>query len=138
MFLCELRPILGDRKQSFLPPLAARTAVRRIGSAADPVSVYFFRELLRLFAHAATGEEVDLIVGALTLVDLTLVGSLIVMVMLSGYENFVSKLDIGDVQKSWHGLASSMQDHSKLKLRRDNGLLVHPSTYLHERKRGCK
>src|SRR5262249_61108609 len=54
-------------------------------------SVYFFRELLRLFAHAATGEEVDLILGALTLVDLTLVGSLIVMVMLSGYENFVSK-----------------------------------------------
>jgi Uncharacterized protein family, UPF0114 len=38
-------------------------------------SVYFFRELLRLFAHAATGEEVDLILGALTLVDLTLVGS---------------------------------------------------------------
>jgi uncharacterized protein (TIGR00645 family) len=46
-----------------------------------------------------------LVLGALTLVDLTLVGSLIVMVMLSGYENFVSKLDIGDVQKSlaWLG-----------------------------------
>jgi len=41
----------------------------------------------------------------LTLVDLTLVGSLIVMVMLSVYENFVWKLDIGDVQKSlaWLG-----------------------------------
>jgi uncharacterized protein (TIGR00645 family) len=68
-------------------------------------SVYFFRELLHLFAGAATGQEVDLVLGALTLVDLTLVGSLIVMVMLSGYENFVSKLDIGDVQKSlaWLG-----------------------------------
>ena len=68
-------------------------------------SVYFFRELLHLFANALTGEEVDLVLGALTLVDLTLVGSLIVMVMLSGYENFVSKLDIGDVQKSlaWLG-----------------------------------
>jgi len=68
-------------------------------------SVYFFRELLHLFAGALTGEEVDLVLGALTLVDLTLVGSLIVMVMLSGYENFVSKLDIGDVQKSlaWLG-----------------------------------
>ena len=46
-----------------------------------------------------------MILGALTLVDLTLVGSLIVMVMLSGYENFVSKLDVGDVQKSlaWLG-----------------------------------
>src|SRR5262245_54884307 len=68
-------------------------------------SVYFFRELLHLFAEAGRGEEVDLVLGALTLVDLTLVGSLIVMVMLSGYENFVSKLDIGDVQKSlaWLG-----------------------------------
>ena len=68
-------------------------------------SVYFFRELSHLFAGALTGEEVDLVLGALTLVDLTLVGSLIVMVMLSGYENFVSKLDIGDVQKSlaWLG-----------------------------------
>jgi uncharacterized protein (TIGR00645 family) len=68
-------------------------------------SVYFFRELLHLFAKAGTGAEVDLVLGALTLVDLTLVGSLIVMVMLSGYENFVSKLDIGDAQKSlaWLG-----------------------------------
>jgi uncharacterized protein (TIGR00645 family) len=68
-------------------------------------SVYFFRELLHLFAEAGTGAEVDLVLGALTLVDLTLVGSLIVMVMLSGYENFVSKLDIGDAQKSlaWLG-----------------------------------
>ena len=68
-------------------------------------SVYPFRELFHLFTGAATGEEVDLVLGALTLVDLTLVGSLIVMVMLSGYENFVSKLDVGDVQKSlaWLG-----------------------------------
>ena len=68
-------------------------------------SVNFFRELIHLFAKAGTSAEVDLVLGALTLVDLTLVGSLIVMVMLSGYENFVSKLDIGDAQKSlaWLG-----------------------------------
>lgn len=68
-------------------------------------SIYFFRELVHLFIEAGTGAEVDLVLGALTLVDLTLVASLIVMVMLSGYENFVSKLDIGDVQKSlaWLG-----------------------------------
>ena len=55
------------------------------------ILVYFFRELLHLFAGAATGEEVDLILGALTLVDLTLVGSLIVMVML------------GENQFAWQG-----------------------------------
>src|SRR5690606_32738674 len=72
-------------------------------------SVYFFRELGHLFAKAGTGAEVDLILGALTLVDLTLVGSLIVMVMLSGYENFVSRLDIGSAQRSlaWLGKLDS-------------------------------
>jgi uncharacterized protein (TIGR00645 family) len=41
----------------------------------------------------------------LTLIDLALVGGLIVMVMFSGYENFVSKLDIdeGDEKLSWLG-----------------------------------
>ncbi|HEX7966681.1 MAG TPA: TIGR00645 family protein, partial [Stellaceae bacterium] len=37
--------------------------------------------------------EEDIVIGALTLVDLALVASLIVMVMLSGYENFVSRID---------------------------------------------
>ena len=42
---------------------------------------------------------------ALTLIDMTLVASLIVMVMLSGYENFVSKLDLEGAEKSlaWLG-----------------------------------
>lgn len=68
-------------------------------------SVHFYRELLHLFVEAGTDAEVDLVLGALTLVDLVLVGSLIVMVMLSGYENFISKLDIGGAQRSlaWLG-----------------------------------
>ncbi|MGH6989380.1 MAG: YqhA family protein [Stellaceae bacterium] len=37
-----------------------------------------------------TGRDTDLIVATLTLVDLTLVAGLVVMGMLSGYENFVS------------------------------------------------
>ena len=32
----------------------------------------------------------------LSLIDIALVGGLIVMVMFSGYENFVSRLDVGD------------------------------------------
>ena len=65
----------------------------------------FFRELIHIFEVAPTLLEVDLILMALTLIDLTLVASLIVMVMLSGYENFVSKLDIGETEKSlaWLG-----------------------------------
>ena len=65
----------------------------------------FFRELIHIFEVAPTLLEVDLILMALTLIDLTPVASLVVMVMLSGYENFVSKLDIGETEKSlaWLG-----------------------------------
>ena len=68
-------------------------------------AIQFFRELIHLFETAATVLEVDLILIALTLIDLTLVASLIVMVMLSGYENFVSKLDLEGAEKSlaWLG-----------------------------------
>ena len=40
--------------------------------------------------------ESDLILVLLSLVDMTLVGGLLVMVMFSGYENFVSQLDISE------------------------------------------
>ena len=67
--------------------------------------VHFARELVHMFEIAATIGEVDLILAALSLIDLTLVASLVVMVMLSGYENFVSKLDVGDTEHSlaWLG-----------------------------------
>ncbi len=67
--------------------------------------VQFFRELLHIVQQAPTLLEVDLILMSLTLIDLTLVASLIVMVMLSGYENFVSKLDLEGAEKSiaWLG-----------------------------------
>ncbi|HEX4110995.1 MAG TPA: TIGR00645 family protein [Stellaceae bacterium] len=74
-------------------------------------SVQLVRELIALAGHAlwGSGRDVDLIVATLTLVDLTLVAGLVVMVMLSGYENFVSKLDIGEAQQSvaWLGKLDS-------------------------------
>lgn len=68
-------------------------------------AIQFFRELIHIFESAMTIAEVDLILAALTLIDLTLVASLIIMVMLSGYENFVSKLDLEDTEHSlaWLG-----------------------------------
>ena len=68
-------------------------------------AVQFFRELVHLFESATTILEVDLILLALTLIDPTLVASLVVMVMLSGYENFVSKLDLEGTEKTlaWLG-----------------------------------
>jgi uncharacterized protein (TIGR00645 family) len=74
-------------------------------------SVQLVRELIALAGTAlsGSGRDVDLIAATLTLVDLTLIAGLVVMVMLSGYENFVSKMDIADAQKSvaWLGKLDS-------------------------------
>lgn len=69
------------------------------------LGVKFFIEVFHLFSILFTIKEVDLILITLTLIDLALVGGLIVMVMFSGYENFVSKLDIDDNDEklSWLG-----------------------------------
>lgn len=73
------------------------------------LAIKFFQEA----AHSLTGilslAETDLVLTVLSLIDLVLVGSLIVMVMLSGYENFVSKLDTGSEQESpaWLGKLDS-------------------------------
>jgi uncharacterized protein (TIGR00645 family) len=68
-------------------------------------TIHFFRELVDITIHAFSVSEQDLVVEAMTLIDLALAGGLIVMIMLSGYENYISKLDIVDAEKSisWLG-----------------------------------
>ena len=53
----------------------------------------FVQELAHLAQMALVGSESDIILGVLTLVDLSLTGSLLLIVIFSGYENFVSKID---------------------------------------------
>lgn len=60
------------------------------------LGVKFFQEILHILPNILEMKEVDLVLIALSLIDITLVGGLIVMVMFSGYENFVSRLDVGD------------------------------------------
>ena len=57
------------------------------------LGVKFFQEAYHALSHIFTMEEADLVLVVLSLIDITLVGSLIVMVMFSGYENFVSRID---------------------------------------------
>jgi uncharacterized protein (TIGR00645 family) len=58
------------------------------------------QELWHFITHALTATESDVILGVLTLIDLTLTGSLIIIVIFSGYENFVSKID-AEGHKDW-------------------------------------
>ncbi len=53
----------------------------------------FGHELLHFISHAVEASESDIILGILALVDLTLTGNLVLIVIFSGYENFVSKID---------------------------------------------
>jgi len=67
--------------------------------------IKFAQRAIDLLSHVLTADDDEAIVGILALVDLALMGSLLVMVMFAGYENFVSKLDLaGHKDKpSWMG-----------------------------------
>ena len=69
------------------------------------LSIKFFQEIFHILPHIFSVSESDLILTLLSLVDMTLVGGLLVMVMFSGYENFVSTLDIneGKEKLNWLG-----------------------------------
>lgn len=54
----------------------------------------FTKELIHLYATIETITETELMLGVLTLVDITMVANLIVMVIIGGYSTFVSKMDI--------------------------------------------
>ena len=64
-----------------------------------------FQEVVHLFAIITTAKEVDLILSVLALIDMALVANLLVMVILSSYETFVSSIDVGEGQEkpSWLG-----------------------------------
>src|SRR5271156_5963529 len=56
----------------------------------------FMMMLWEFIEHAVSAKESDIILGALSLIDVSLVGNLILIVVFSGYENFVSRIDPGD------------------------------------------
>ncbi len=55
----------------------------------------FCMMLWEFIVHAPGSKESDIILGALSLIDVSLVGNLILIVVFSGYENFVSRIDPG-------------------------------------------
>lgn len=67
------------------------------------LGIKFFQEVYLLFSELLFGNEhgeylseAGVILIVLSLIDLAMVGGLLVMVMMSGYENFVSQLNIDD------------------------------------------
>ena len=60
------------------------------------LALKFFQEVWHVLPHVFELSESDLILSLLSMVDVGLVGGLIVMVMYSSYENFVSRLDLDE------------------------------------------
>lgn len=79
------------------------------------LGIKFFQEAWHLLPHVLDLKEADMVLKILSLIDLAMVGGLIVMVMMSGYENFVSQLDVGEDEEklSWLG----KMDSSSLKMK---------------------
>lgn len=58
--------------------------------------VKFGKELIELAPLVLHAEGGQVLVGVLTLVDVSLVANLLQIIIFAGYENFVSKIDTGD------------------------------------------
>ena len=80
------------------------------------LGVKFFIELAHLLTDIVKMSEADMILIVLSLVDIAMVGGLLLMVMMSGYENFVSRLDIAENEEklSWLGKMDSSSLKAKI------------------------
>jgi uncharacterized protein (TIGR00645 family) len=77
--------------------------------------VVFLRQTAYYLAQAMTMTAETAILAALSLIDLTLAANLLLIVIFSGYENFVSRMDLADHvdRPDWQGEV----DFSTLKLK---------------------
>ncbi|MCB1730497.1 MAG: TIGR00645 family protein [Halieaceae bacterium] len=73
------------------------------------LGIKFFEEVVHAFPIVLSMSESELVLVILSLIDLALIGGLLVMVMFSGYENFVSRLDSVNEEDglSWLGKMDS-------------------------------
>jgi uncharacterized protein (TIGR00645 family) len=79
------------------------------------ILIVFVRALITDIAHIATMDAEQAILLTLSLIDLSLTGNLLLIVIFSGYENFVSKIHVGNHEDrpSWMGTG----DFSGLKIK---------------------
>lgn len=77
--------------------------------------VKFGQELVHIVPRLFVATESEMILAILTLVDVSLIANLLLIIIFSGYENFVSKIDVGEHvdRPSWMGKV----DFSGLKIK---------------------
>ncbi|TBU90970.1 TIGR00645 family protein [Stutzerimonas kirkiae] len=80
------------------------------------LAIKFFQEVIHVLPAILTLSEAELILRLLSLIDMALVGGLLVMVMISGYENFVSQLDIDESKEKLDWLGKMDSGSLKMKV----------------------
>jgi uncharacterized protein (TIGR00645 family) len=92
------------------------------------LGIKFFQEAFHVLPIIFEISEADLVLVVLSLIDLALVGGLLVMVMLSSYESFVSRLDIaaGTEKLGWLG----KMDYTSLKNKVASSIVAISSIHL--------
>lgn len=92
------------------------------------LSVKFVLELIHLSADIWSMGESKVVLAVLTLVDVVMVANLIVMVVISGYENFVSRIELGEAEDklSWFGKL----DAGSLKIKLASSIVAISSIHL--------
>ncbi|MFC6440702.1 TIGR00645 family protein [Bowmanella sp. JS7-9] len=80
------------------------------------LGVKFFQEVFHLMPVIFEIKEADLVLVVLSLIDIALVSGLIIMVMFTSYENFVSRIDLGENTEklSWLGTLDTNSLKSKV------------------------
>jgi uncharacterized protein (TIGR00645 family) len=95
------------------------------------VVVKFPFKIWELVRKAISAEEADLVLAVLSLVDLIMVANLVVMVIISGYENFVSHIDVDESRDklAWFGKL----DAGSLKIKLASSIVAISSIHLLQR-----
>ena len=75
----------------------------------------FVAELFEYLSHLGSLTESAAILGALTLIDISLTGNLVLIVLFSGYQSFVSRLDVAS-HEDWPAWMGEI-DYSGLKVK---------------------
>jgi uncharacterized protein (TIGR00645 family) len=78
-----------------------------LGVALILYAIAFVVKFIKIAGAAASMEEGEMILAMLGLIDAALVASLLVMVMISSYENYVSRFENAGTELSWLGKLDS-------------------------------
>jgi uncharacterized protein (TIGR00645 family) len=89
-------------------------------------AVSFGLKFLKIAVGVLTADEEEMILAMLSLIDAALVASLIVMVMISSYENFVSRFEEQTQDLSWLG----KMDSGSLKIKVASAIVAISSIHL--------